>query len=809
VVQRLVRFLLVHRDRRVSEDELLEAFWPDRHLDGARRSLHVAISRARRVLDWPDSPSVIEVTDRVYRLSLRAGDSVDADEFETKILFLVSAHNSLSQLAWIALTELGHEVRVAVVDSAAGMEAAVFEHQLELVVCPFLKRMIPESVWAQHPRLIVHPGPVGDPGPSSLDSAVELGARECGVTVLVANEEFDAGTVCATRSFRMRSAGKSSLYRHEVRRGAIEALIEAVGTIATGAAPGESEPGREGRGGRARPPIGQEVRAIDWEADRTDVVVRKIRAGEGHPGVLDTVEGVECHLFGVHPEWELRGAPGEIIVTRTGAICRATVDGAVWITHLQRAETPGERFFKLPATQALALAGLEPQPPDIPAAVHASLPADQAYREIAYAEHDGVGYLRFEFYNGAMSNGQCQRLLDAYRYARRREQTRVIVLMGGEDFFSNGIHLNVIEAAPDPALESGRNLNAIEDLVREIIQTDSHLVISALGGDATAGGVPLALAADLVVARNDVVLNPYYQHMGGLYGSEYWTYLLPRRVGAEMTWRLTSPPFSPLGAREAVRIGVLDDAFGASLASFHTGARVLAERLARDSSLPRRLEQKRARRARDDQTRPLKAYREQELARCHACFSARIAATTRREPGLSTSSARSVPPTSQPTRPAAWREGGPMLTPVHAHPMPGSSTSARVPPIERAAVFPFAANEDGLYELMPDETARRFADLRATLREAKRSTARRPETEPDSLTPAAARLQAATRHYEQHVLAWYALGRIGEARAAREAIAHCREALTAEDRRNANSRADYRTIMTRRRPLDRERLIHN
>jgi putative two-component system hydrogenase maturation factor HypX/HoxX len=113
---------------------------------------------------------------------------------------------------------------------------------------------------------------------------------------------------------------------------------------------------------------------------------------------------------------------------------------------------------------------------------------------------------------------------------------------------------------------------------------------------------------------------PYYQHMGGLYGSEYWTYLLPRRVGPEMSARLTSAPFTPVGAREAVRIGLLDDAFGASLASFHAGTRVLAERLARDSSLPRRLAHKHAGRARDEQNRPLDAYREQELACCHECF---------------------------------------------------------------------------------------------------------------------------------------------------------------------------------------------
>ena len=238
-----------------------------------------------------------------------------------------------------------------------------------------------------------------------------------------------------------------------------------------------------------------------WDSDCTDTVERKIRGG--------------------HHERALRGRAGEVVAQRTGAICRATVDGAVWITHLKRRDTPQERFFKLPATHALALAGCECDVPELPVNPDARLPAGHTYREIRYEECAGVGYLHFDFYNGAMSTEQCERLHDAYVYARSRRQTRVIALMGGSDFFSNGIHLNVIEAAPDPATESWRNLNAINDVVREIIQTDSHAVISALGGDAAAGGVPLALAADYVVAREDVVLNPYYQHMGGLYGSEY------------------------------------------------------------------------------------------------------------------------------------------------------------------------------------------------------------------------------------------------------------------------------------------------
>jgi putative two-component system protein, hydrogenase maturation factor HypX/HoxX len=551
----------------------------------------------------------------------RRGPRLHRSERSPRVLFLVSAHNSLSQRAWIALTELGHDVTVAVVDSAAEMEAAVSEHRPQLIVCPMLKKMIPESIWAKHRCLVVHPGPRGDRGPSSLDWAIELGMPEWGVTVLEANGDVDAGDVWATRTFPTREVGKSSLYRHEVRRAAIDALLEAMGKIVDGGgAPRVSEPDDPAVTGRARVLMRQELRAIDWQSERADSVVRKIRAAEGQPGVLDAIEGTEFHLFGAHHERALRGRAGEIIAQRTGAICRATVDGAVWITHLKRRDTPTEAFFKLPATRALALARPEFDAPEIPVPIDAPLPAQHTFRDIAYDEHAGVGYLHFDFYNGAMSTEQCRRLHEAYLFARSRRQTKVIALMGGSDFFSNGIHLNVIEAADDPAAESWSNLRAIDDVVREIIETGSHIVLSALGGDAAAGGVPFALAADHVVAREDVVLNPYYQHMGGLYGSEYWTYLLPRRVGAEQTARLTGPPFAPVGTRQAVEIGLLDAAFGDTLDSFHSQVRELAERLARNPDVGHWLEGKRRRRARDHACKPLNAYRAEELTRSYTCF---------------------------------------------------------------------------------------------------------------------------------------------------------------------------------------------
>jgi putative two-component system protein, hydrogenase maturation factor HypX/HoxX len=533
-----------------------------------------------------------------------------------RILFLVSAHNSLSQRAQIALEQLGHTVEVAVVETGEAMEAAVARHRPELIVCPILKKIIPESIWSRHRCLIVHPGPVGDRGPSSLDWAIELGMGEWGVTVLEATGEVDGGDIWGTSTFRTRATGKSSLYRHEVRRGAIAALLDAMaGLQQDGFVPRRLDYTDPAVTGRPRPLIRQPERAIDWTADSTATVLRRVRAAEGHPGVLDSVEGVEFHLFGAHAEQALRGRAGEIIATRHGAICRATVDGAVWITHLKRPD-----HFKLPATRALELAGHTLEVPEVDVPVHAPIPDGHTWREIAYHEHAGVGYLEFDFYNGAMSTAQCRRLLDAYRYARSRRQTKVIVLAGGNDFFSNGIHLNVIEAAADPGEESWWNLHAIDDVVREVVETDSHLVVSALSGDAAAGGVPFALAADQVFAREDVVLNPYYQHMGGLYGSEYWTYLMPRRIGTELTAALTSAPFRAIGTRRAVEIGLLDGAFGEDAASFRAQVRGFAERLAARGDHGHLLEEKRRARARDEQIKPLGVYRTEELTRSHECF---------------------------------------------------------------------------------------------------------------------------------------------------------------------------------------------
>ena len=249
-------------------------------------------------------------------------------------------------------------------------------------------------------------------------------------------------------------------------------------------------------------------------------------------GVLDTLFGEPLYLFGAHEEDRLKGAPGEMLATRFGAVCVGTTDGAIWITHL-RAKMDGA--IKLPATQVLGK-----RVEDIPESPMAfDAVADyRSLREIRYVQRNEIGYLYFDFYNGAMDPGQCRRLREAYR-AARAHAPRVIALMGGRDFFCNGINLNTIEAADSPADESWRSVRSLDDFVLEVLNTMSHLTIAALRGNAGAGGALMALAADRVYARSGVVLNPHYRGMGGLYGSEYWTYTLPRRVGQDMALQLT------------------------------------------------------------------------------------------------------------------------------------------------------------------------------------------------------------------------------------------------------------------------------
>jgi putative two-component system hydrogenase maturation factor HypX/HoxX len=152
-----------------------------------------------------------------------------------------------------------------------------------------------------------------------------------------------------------------------------------------------------------------------------------------------------------------------------------------------------------------------------------------------------------------------------------------------------------------------------------VLETTDRITVAALQGNAGAGGCFLALTCDQVWARAGVILNPHYRNMGNLYGSEYWTYTLPRRVTrgeprAVMENRL------PVGTAQAVEIGLVDRVVDGGRGTFLRQAIAQARRLAEAADFDAGLAAKRARRAKDEAQRPLAAYREEELAHMRRNF---------------------------------------------------------------------------------------------------------------------------------------------------------------------------------------------
>ncbi len=507
-----------------------------------------------------------------------------------RILLLIHGFNSLSQKIFAALEEAGHEVSIEfdINDNLTREAIALFAP--DVILAPYLKRAIPADIWQNHFCLIVHPGIVGDRGPSALDRAILRNEARWGVTVLQAVKEMDAGPIWASCEFDMRSASKSSIYRLEVANAALKAVFEALDKVKKG---GDIVPLKP-----MLPAVLQQERMIDWQKDNSETILRKIRASDGVPGVRDGA----FYLYDAHRA-DMSGKAGEILATSGSAICRATKDGAIWIGHMRAKD--GEHKFKLPATMLMKL--------DVP---EIALDSEAGYCEISYREQENVGYLRFNFYNGAMSTKQCERLLAAYKKACKRP-TKVIVLEGGDDFWSNGIHLNIIEAASSAADESWANINAMNDLSEAIICTDSHLTVAAIGANAGAGGVFLARACDKVWLIKTAILNPHYKDMGNLYGSEFWTYLLPRYCGEENTKRIAAQRL-PMGAPEANRLGLVDKVFADNRADFDKETAIYAQEFVQ--SFTQLLSQKNQRRDSDEAQKPLAEYRAEELAKMRQNF---------------------------------------------------------------------------------------------------------------------------------------------------------------------------------------------
>jgi enoyl-CoA hydratase/carnithine racemase/methionyl-tRNA formyltransferase len=542
-----------------------------------------------------------------------------------KILFLCTAHNSLSQRLYLALST-SHDVTIEYALSDSLMITAAELAKPDLIICPFLTARVPKEVYNNYLTLIIHPGPPGDAGPSALDwlllgddgsvedskKLLEYLDQDCkpgrshwGITILQAIEQFDAGPVWAFEQFPIDidhpKLTKSELYRGPVSRAAISACISAIKRIHQAAGSGPVIPSLKAnpdfkrlsvlaqapfQGGRTheRPLLKAAQRDFDVSKHTAKQISRRIRCGDSQPGALSKIFGQNLYVYGgiidECPNGPNPGAfpaalPGSIVAIRKDAVCILTRDGrGIWITHIRRPKRAQDPALwpKVSAVSGLLQLGILQKEQLL--RLEWELPNDwtkspfQTFQEIwidfiSYGpEFKRAAYLYFDFYNGAMSTDQCSHLVEALEYILASHNSgspiSALVLMGGA-YFSNGIALNVIEAASDPAQESWLNINRIDDVVFTLLHSFSAAsiaTIAAIRGNAAAGGVALATACDIVIAGTDVVLNPAYRGIG-LFGSEYHTLSYFGRCG-EIKGREILRAMTPLSAFDARAVGLVD-----------------------------------------------------------------------------------------------------------------------------------------------------------------------------------------------------------------------------------------------------------
>src|ERR671937_1666047 len=125
-----------------------------------------------------------------------------------------------------------------------------------------------------------------------------------------------------------------------------------------------------------------------------------------------------------------------------------------------------------------------------------------AYTKIAYTTTDGVATIELNDPPANTYSYEMMREIDsAVLDARMDGAAHVIVLRGaGEKFFCAGANIGMLKDA-DPQFKYYFCLHANETLNR--LEQTPKLVIAALNGHTVGGGLEIAMAADLRIARKD------------------------------------------------------------------------------------------------------------------------------------------------------------------------------------------------------------------------------------------------------------------------------------------------------------------
>lgn len=191
---------------------------------------------------------------------------------------------------------------------------------------------------------------------------------------------------------------------------------------------------------------------------------------------------------------------------------------------------------------------------------------------IRYAAEDGVAVFTIDDPPANTYTYEMMRDLDdAILRARFDENVHVIVIRGeGDRFFSAGANIKMLQTS-DPYFKYFFCLHANETLTR--LEQTPKLVIGALNGHTVGGGLEIALACDIRIARRDA---------GKIGLPEVNLGVLPGTGGTQRLGRLLGKPKAielmaegrTFGFEEALELGLVNKVFDGDDEEFH--AQVIA-----------------------------------------------------------------------------------------------------------------------------------------------------------------------------------------------------------------------------------------
>jgi enoyl-CoA hydratase len=185
---------------------------------------------------------------------------------------------------------------------------------------------------------------------------------------------------------------------------------------------------------------------------------------------------------------------------------------------------------------------------------------------VHYEVKDGVAYLTFDDPPANTYTHEMMRQLDeAILKARFEKDVYVIVLRGeGNKFFCAGANINMLKSS-DPYFKYYFCLHANETLNR--LEQTPKLVIAALDGHTVGGGLEIAMAADILIARKGSgKLGLPEINLGVLPGTG-GTQRLARRVGKTISIDLMITG-RLIDFEEGQRLGIINYIYEGDNASF-------------------------------------------------------------------------------------------------------------------------------------------------------------------------------------------------------------------------------------------------